>query len=60
MGCVEATGSDCLVCNFYVSVAAPGFNQTNIGTVSRATLGRRLREGGARMGLSERYDAHLS
>ena len=37
------------------------FNQTNIGTVSRATLGRLLRRrGGARMGLSERYDAILS
>ena len=36
------------------------FNQTNIGTVSRATLGRLLRDGGgARMGLSERYDAPL-
>ena len=35
------------------------FNQTNIGTVSRATLGRLLRDG-ARKGLSERYDAILN
>ena len=33
------------------------FYQTNIGTVSRATLGRLLR---ARMGFNERYDAILS
>ena len=37
------------------------FDQAKIGTVSRATLGRLLRDGGgARMGLSERYDAILS
>ena len=35
------------------------FNQANIGTVSRATLGRLLKDG-ARMGLSERYDAFFS
>ena len=37
------------------------FNQANIGTVSRATLGETAeRRGGVRMGLSERYDAILS
>ena len=36
------------------------FNQANIGTVSRATLGRLLRDGAERMSLSERYDAILS
>ena len=36
-------------------------NQTNIGTVSRTTLGRLLRDGGgARMGLCELYYATLS
>ena len=36
------------------------YNQANIGTVSRATLGRLLRDGAERMGLSERHDAILS
>ena len=63
-----------LICNLYLSVAAcklvrhstlqgrerSVFNQANIGTVSRATLERLLRQGGARMGLSERFDAILS
>ena len=31
-------------------------NQTNTGTVSKATLGKLLRQGGARMGFSERID----
>ena len=32
------------------------FNQTNIGTVSQATMGKRLGDG---MGFSERMDTHL-
>ena len=37
------------------------FNQANIGTVSRATLGRLLRDGAERVwGVTERYDAILS
>ena len=37
------------------------FNQTNIGTVFEGNLGETAkRRGGARMGLSERYDAILS
>ena len=37
------------------------FNQTNIGTVSRLTLGETAeRRGGARRGLSERYDVILN
>ena len=36
------------------------FNQTHTGTVSRATLGRLLRDGAERVGLSELYDAILS
>ena len=31
-------------------------NQTNIGTVSKATLGKFLRQGGAHMGFTERLD----
>ena len=35
--------------------------QTNIGTVSKATLGKLLRDGGgARMGFSERIDTILN
>ena len=34
-------------------------NQTNNGTVSKATLGKHLRRGGAHMGFSERIDTIL-
>ena len=35
-------------------------NQTNIGTVSKATLGKLLRRGGAHMGFSQRIDTTLN